>query len=126
MQALFAIGAQRQQGTEKKRMLRQLIRLLGFGALALAMVTGVLDGARSLADSSAAMVDLASASAWLLPGHFPLMGPAITRNIHPLLWDPLLVNVLRLPAVLVLFGLGTLFLVLGRPRSAPIRAPERP
>ncbi len=105
-------------------MLRPSVRLMGFVALAAAMAAGVVDGARGIADGFLGMTSLESAIAWLLPRQFPAVGPAIASNIHPLLWDPLLVTLLRIPTVVAMFGLGAMLLVLGRPRQTAIAAPE--
>ncbi len=105
-------------------MLRPFIRLLGFVALAAAMAAGVVDGARGIADGFMGMTSLETAATYLLPRQFPGIGPAIASNIHPLLWDPLLVTLLRIPSVVALFGLGAVLMILGRPRQLPIAAPE--
>jgi hypothetical protein len=104
----------RQLGTART-MLRTLIRWMGYGLLAAAMALGVLDGARSISVSSFEATPLGAAALWLLPRHFPLLEPAVTRHLHPVLWDPVLLNLLLLPAAAAAFGLGGLLLALGRP-----------
>jgi hypothetical protein len=100
-------------------MLRTFARILGFAALAAAMVAGVIDGARGLADGAPALMSLGSAGQWLFPRQFPAIEAAIVQHIHPLL-----MNLLALPALPVMFVLGTALLIGGRPRQVPIVAPE--
>lgn len=96
-------------------MLRTLLRLTGYGVLAAAMAVGLYDGARSVSVSGLEVTPLGAAAFWLFPRQFPILEPAVARHLHPLLWDPVLINFLLLPAVLVLFLLGGLLLVAGRP-----------
>jgi hypothetical protein len=105
-------------------MLRFIIRLLGFALLGVAMTVGVIDGARAIADGGTELMRLEASIQWLFPRQFPALGPAISGNIHPLLWDPLLTTLLRIPAVIAMFALGTLLLILARPKTARITAPE--
>ena len=100
-------------------MLRILARILGFAALAAAMLAGVIDGARGLADGSPGLTSLGTSGHWLLPRQFPLFETAIIQHIHPFL-----MNLLLLPTLLVMFALGTVLLVAGRPKQLPIVAPE--
>ena len=47
-----------------------------------------------------------STAYWALPNKFPLLQPFIERQINPLLWDPVLLNILKLPTWLVLGLIG--------------------
>jgi hypothetical protein len=100
-------------------MLRSLARILGFSVLAMAMVTGIIDGARGLADGSPGLTSLGLTGHWLFPRQFAVIETAIIQHVHPLL-----MNLLLLPTLLVLFALGTALLIAGRPKQAPIVAPE--
>ncbi len=95
-------------------MLRTLTRWMGYLLLAAAMALGVYDGARSIAGARLEATPLGTVAFWLFPKHFPILEPAVTRHVHPLLWDPVLLNLFLLPAVAVLFVLGGLALHLGR------------
>lgn len=95
-------------------MFRFIVRLLGIGLLVAGVGVGVIDGARSLDQSSVVLTPLGAALFWLFPRQFPIIEPAITRHVHPALWDPVLLNVFLLPAVIVCFALGALLLVLAR------------
>jgi hypothetical protein len=100
-------------------MLRSLARILGFAALAAAMVAGVIDGARGLADGTPGLTSLGMSGHWLFPRQFPALETAIMQHVHPLL-----MNFLMLPTLLVMFALGTALLIAGRPKQVPIVAPE--
>ncbi len=100
-------------------MLRSLVRNLGFVALAAAMVVGIIDGARGLADGAPGLTSLAMSGHWLFPRQFPTIEAVIIQHVHPLL-----LNVLLLPTLLVMFAMGTALLIAGRPKHAPIVAPE--
>ena len=52
----------------------------------------------------------------LFPKYFPILEPAVARHIHPLLWDPVLLNFFLLPTALVLIVIGALLLYFGRPK----------
>jgi hypothetical protein len=100
-------------------MLRSLARILGFAALAIAMVAGVIDGARGLADGAPGLTSLGMSGHWLFPRQFPVLETAIMQHMHPLL-----MSLLLLPTLFVMFALGTVLLIAGRPKQAPIVAPE--
>jgi hypothetical protein len=104
-------------------MLRALVRWTGYALLALALGLGVLDGARSISTSSFEAMPLGQAALWLFPRHFPILEPAVSRHIHPFLWDPVLLNLFLLPAALVAFVLGGVLLALGR-RSVDEQSPR--
>jgi hypothetical protein len=104
-------------------MLRTFARWIGYALLAAAMALGIIDGARSISMSALDATPLGAALFWLFPRHFPILEPAVTRHLHPILWDPVLINLLFLPAVLVLFALGGLLMLLGRPPAEPVLAP---
>ena len=100
-------------------MLRILTRILGFAALAAAMVAGVVDGARGIADGAPGLTSLGMSGQWLFPRHFPVIETAIVQHVHPLL-----MNFLLLPTLFVMFALGTALLIAGRSKQTPIVAPK--
>jgi hypothetical protein len=100
-------------------MFRTLVRWIGYAFLAAGMALGVVDGARSISASALDATPLGSAALWLFPRHFPILEPAVTRHLHPLLWDGVLLNLFLLPAALVLFLAGGLFMLLGRKPAEP-------
>lgn len=101
-------------------MLRFASRLAGFLLVAAAFVGFVVDGARTIANAELAFTPLGQVLFRLFPEHFPILEPAITRHVHPLLWDPVLLNVLLAPAAVVACILGALLLWLGRTPPEPI------
>jgi hypothetical protein len=100
-------------------MFRFLVRLLGLLLVAAGFVGFVIDGTRSIANGEVTFTPIGEVGFTLFPKSFPLLEPAVTR-IHPALWDPVVVNLLVLPASLTGFVLGLLFLWLGRRRPEPI------
>jgi hypothetical protein len=103
-------------------MLRTFYRWTGYALLAAAMTLGIIDGARSISASMIDATPLGSAALWLFPRHFPILEPAVTRHLHPALWDPVLLNLFLLPAALVLFVAGGFCLFFGRKADEPVLA----
>ncbi len=101
-------------------MIRFLVRLLGYGLVAAGFVSLVIDGARSIANSAPMITPLGETLAVLLRERYALIQPAIERNIHPLLWDPVLLWVTLAPTALVALGLGFLLVRLGARPDAEI------
>ncbi len=101
-------------------MIRFLVRLLGYGLIAAGFVALVYDGARSIANAAPLVTPLGETLSALLRERYLLIQPAIERNIHPLLWNPVLLWVMRAPAALVALGLGFALLRLGARRDAGI------
>jgi hypothetical protein len=100
-------------------MVRGILRAVGFVLLAGGFVAAVMDGARSIAASSLALMPTGEALFRLLGERYLLLQPGIERHIHPLLWDPIVLNLTLLPLSAVLLGLAFLFLWLGRRRREP-------
>ncbi len=105
-------------------MLRLVARFLGYAALAAAMVVGVLDGARSVADKVIHLSSLETALQGVFPRAFSAFGEAVGRIVHPALWDPVLKTLLQTPATPAFFALGLGFLLAGRRGRAAILPPE--
>jgi hypothetical protein len=99
-------------------MLRLAFRFAGFLAVAAAFVSLIIDGTRSIAGNVLSLTSLGQTALAFFPAKFPLLQPAIERNIHPLLWDPILATLFRLPTWLVIGLLGLLLLALTR-KPAP-------
>ena len=115
------------QGSPKDcRMIRFLVRLVGFLLVAAAFVALVIDGIRSIAAEQLVIMPLGEAGFRLFPRTFPLIEPALVRHVHPFLWDPIVLNLLTLPTWLVTGLLGILLLWLGRRRPAPVGVLTRP
>jgi hypothetical protein len=101
-------------------MLRFLARLVGLLLIAAGFVGLIIDGTRSIANSALSFTPLGEIAFRLFPKGFPLIEPAVTRYVHPWLWDPVLLNFFLLPASVVAFILGAVLLWLARPRPEPI------
>lgn len=101
-------------------MIRFLLRFLGLVTIAGGFVMMVIDGTRSIANSTFAMTPLSDLASRAFPASFPNWGPVITRNVHPLLWDPVLIHALMVPAFAAGIGLGLLLLWLGQRRVETI------
>lgn len=98
-------------------MIRLFIRILGLGLLAGAFAACVIDGARSIAADQLSFTPMGATVYWAFPNKFSLMQSFIERQIHPLLWDPILLHILMLPtwAVLSVVGAGLFYVVRRRP-----------
>jgi hypothetical protein len=101
-------------------MLRFLVRLIGYVLVAAGFVSLVIDGARSIANSTLEFTALGQSFAAVLHERYLLIQPMIERNLHPLLWDPIVLNLMRAPTALVALALGFLLLRLGAPPPAQI------
>ena len=99
-------------------MLRFLVRAIGLVALAGAFASAVIDGARSLANSTVSLTPLGAALARLAPAKFEQL-PALAAKISPRLWDPVLLDILYVPTSLALaiLGIGLVAIAMPRERS---------
>jgi hypothetical protein len=97
--------------------IRLFIRLVGLALLAGAFAACVIDGARSIAANQLLFTPAGATAYWAFPNKFPLLQNFIERQIHPLLWDPILLHILMAPTWLVLglIGAGLFYLVRRRP-----------
>ena len=107
-------------------MIRFVLRVLGLLTLASGFAAAVVDGTRSIAASSIRMISFGDLAMTLFPNRFPLLGPMVERQIHPLLWDPVLLTFFHLPAWLVLAILGLFFLWMAKPPRVKIGYSSRP
>ena len=98
--------------------MRFLLRLLGYVLVAAGFVALVIDGARSIANSHCHFTALGDVLSALLRERYQLLQPMVERQLHPLLWDPVLLSLTLAPAALVGLLLGFLLLRLGA-RPAP-------
>ncbi len=100
--------------------MRFLVRALGLVLLAAGFVGLVLDATKSVVNSGVRFTPLGELAFMLFPRQFPILEPAVTRHVHPLLWDPILLNFFLLPASVIGFVLGALLLWLGQKPPEPI------
>ena len=93
---------------------RVLLRLSGYLCVAAGFVVLVIDGARSIANSALRFTSVSETVTALIQERYALIQPAVERNIHPLLWDPVLLSVMRMPTAFAALLLGFALLWLGR------------
>ena len=107
-------------------MIGLLVRSTAFGVLAVAFALLVVDGTRSLAGNELLLTPLGKLAFDLWPERMALLQPAIERNLHPLLWDPVLLSALKLPGWLILGAAGAVLFYAGRRRAPEIGFSSRP
>ncbi|HEV2557202.1 MAG TPA: hypothetical protein VGU45_01110 [Microvirga sp.] len=100
--------------------MRFLLRVLGLCLLAAGFVGLVIDATKSIVNSQVMLTPLGELAFLLFPRQFPILEPAVTRHVHPFLWDPILLNFFLLPAAVVGFVLGAVLLWLGQKPPEPI------
>jgi hypothetical protein len=94
-------------------MVRLLLRFLGLCLLAAAFVTLLGDVTRSVAGARLYVTPLRETLAALAPGKLALAQAFVERQVHPFIWDPVLVDLMRLPVWLALGAVGCLAIWLG-------------
>ena len=100
-------------------MLRFLFRAIGLLVLAGAFAAVIVDGTRSIAASGPVFTPLGEAFAAVAPTSVAALETA-AGQIHPLLRDPGLLLLLKMPLWLLGGVIGGLLLVLTRPRRPTI------
>lgn len=103
-------------------MIRFLTRLTGFLVLAAGFAAMVVDGTRSIAGHAI----LLTPASQLLQARLPALQQAITRGLHPLLWDPLATGLLATPIWIILAVAGGLLIWLARRPRPMIGYSSRP
>jgi len=78
-------------------MFRLLFRFLGLCLLATAFVTLLVDVTRSVSAARLYLTPLRETLMALAPGKLALAQAFVERQIHPFIWDPVLVDLMRLP-----------------------------
>jgi hypothetical protein len=99
-------------------MFRLLLRLLGLCLLATAFVTLLGDVTRSVAGAKLYITPLGETLMALAPGKLALARAFVEGRVHPYIWDPVLVDLMRLPVWLAVGAIGCLAIWLGR-KPAP-------
>jgi hypothetical protein len=99
-------------------MLKSILRILALFALAMALITAVLDITRSIADSAPIMTPLGVDWFNLSPGTLNLASSTIQEYVHPYLWDPVIQNILLAPSWFIFGVLWFLLSLAGRRRKS--------
>lgn len=107
-------------------MLRIISRTIGLLLLAAGFAALIVDGTRSIAASALKLSHFGDLCGQIFPNAFPLLQPAVERNIHPLLWDPILRGFFLAPSWLVLMAFGLLLLWMAQRRRTAIGYSSRP
>jgi hypothetical protein len=95
--------------------MRFFVRLIGFLCVAGGFVSLIVDGTRAIANGVWAATPLGDVVARAFPKTFPLIEPAVTRHVHPLLWDPVLSSLFKAPTFVVAMAFGFVVMALSRP-----------
>jgi hypothetical protein len=103
-------------------MFRLAFRFAGLAAVALAFALLVKDATRSIAGGELALTPLGLDAEILFQAKFAQLQPMLERNVHPLLWDPVALTLLRLPTWLALGAFGALLFYALRPGRQRIGA----
>ena len=106
-------------------MIRLLVRIAALAMLAGAFAACVIDSARSIAASQLSITPMGSTVYWAFPNRLSHL-QATLEHVHPLLWDPITLNILRLPTWLVLGIAGVALIWVTRRRPPPIGHTNRP
>lgn len=102
------------------KFIRFILTLIGLWTSALALLALVLDGVRSLAANEIVMQSLGATWFELDTASLNLAQAVIQRNVHPILWDPVMQSVLMMPAWLVAALIGLMFIYFGRKRRPKV------
>lgn len=94
-------------------MFRLLLRLAGLCLLATAFVTLIVDGTHAMTAHTFYVTSVGDGLATLLPGKFDIARDFIQTHAPHIVWDPILINFLKLPVWLVSGVIGALALRLG-------------
>jgi hypothetical protein len=94
-------------------MFRLLLRFLGLCLLATAFVTLLVDATRSVGGARLYVTTLGETLMALAPGKLALAQAFVARQVHPFIWDPVLVDLMRLPVWLAIGAIGCLAIRLG-------------
>ena len=99
-------------------MIRFLFRAAAVTLLAVGVIFAVLDATRTIAADDLVLTPLEESWHAASPDSLAMVHSMVVRELHPLLWDPVLTFVLALPGWLVFAALSLAFYAIGhKPRS---------
>lgn len=99
-------------------MFKSVFRILALFALAMALLTGVLDITRSIADSTVVMTPFGLDWFNTAPRSLSRAQYLVLTYLHPLVWDPVIQTILMAPSWVVFACLWLIFTLIGRPRRS--------
>lgn len=102
------------------QMIRFLFRFLATIALSVAVIMAVLDVTRTIASSALVLTPLATSWNTVSPATLEAVRAFIIERAHPLLWDPVIVFILRQPGFAVFLVLAFLLYAIGHKRQRPL------
>ncbi|WP_316857857.1 hypothetical protein [uncultured Cohaesibacter sp.] len=102
------------------RVIRYIVSFIGLWICAFALIALVLDGVRSIAANDIVMKSLGDTWSQINMQSLDVFQTTIQRNVHPLIWDPLVQWILMMPAWLFAALVGLLLIYLGRKRRPKI------
>lgn len=94
-----------------------LTRVFGLWLVGAAVVGVVIDGTKSIAADKLVVTALGETWFTLSPSSLNQLQALVERNIHPILWDPVIQWILMLPNWAVIGALGFLLVWLTGPKS---------
>ena len=94
--------------------MRLLAHIVGWTLLIVALVIAIRDGLSSLDQNQFVVRPLGQLWYEIDPPSLNTLQAAVERNLSPVLWDPVIITLLQLPAVAVFGVLGIVFLLLSR------------
>jgi hypothetical protein len=101
-------------------MFRLTLRFLGLLLLAAAFAALVVDGTRSVAGGALSLATFEQTMLWLLPNKFPLLKAAAQHGLPSFLWDPVMVDVLKMPTWVVIGATGVLLMLVSQKQRPKI------
>jgi hypothetical protein len=100
--------------------LKFLARSLGLLLVAAGFVGLVIDGTRSIVNDVISFMPINGVITTFFPGGVTGLEARMAQRSYPWLWDPLMLNLLQLPASVTGFLVGALLLWLGQKSMEPI------
>ncbi|HUI20455.1 MAG TPA: hypothetical protein VLZ74_05365 [Methylocella sp.] len=94
-------------------MFRMLLRFLGLCLLATAFVILVIDATHSVSTGTLFVTSLDDSLTAMAPAKFMLARDFIQHRAYPFIWDPVVVEILKLPAWFVSGVIGGIAIRLG-------------
>ncbi|NKB52489.1 MAG: hypothetical protein GKR97_09735 [Rhizobiaceae bacterium] len=96
-----------------------LFKIVGLFVLALAVVLAVLDITKSITASEMILTSLASSWVAISEKSLESTHELVLTWSHPYVWDPVLLNLLKLPSWLIFFLVAMILLKFGQRRENP-------